>query len=333
MKLLKSPTRSATEYVVLSLSLATAIALSPFALHRLIARDWAIATLDSAVVIATFSIFIYVLKTRKTKIPCLVVAIIFLATEVFTTYLKGPSQVVWAYPATIGVYFLVNVWNAAILNLVCMMMLTALIGHELPSELLSSFIISLTSTNVFVLVFALRNLNQSKMLHELSYTDALTGVANRRAFDQMLSTLCSEVDIEDNSVSLIFFDIDHFKKINDDYGHVCGDQILRQMAEVVQTQLKHDTKLYRIGGEEYVIGPLYMHDTQAFQLAERLRKIIENSTFLEDTTVTVSMGVAGNIGSESAVNWQERADNALYQAKESGRNQSQLAPSPKESQA
>lgn len=319
MSLLDTSKRTSSEYIVLSLTAATAIALLPFAVHRLLSQDWGVAALDSVVVLLMAGFFFYVYKTRKTQLASMFVAIIFLATEIVTIYLKGWTQIVWAYPATIGVYFLVNVWNAATLNLICMMILTALVGRELPSEVVSSIIISLTSTNVFVLIFSLRIERKSRMLEKLNYVDGLTGAGNRPAFTEMLKQTCSESPA-DNSLCLLLFDIDGFMKINDEVGHNVGDKILKELARLVQTQLHEDSELYRLSGGEFVVAPIKSSARETSEFAERLRAIIANATFTQKVNLTVTIAVASNIRSESAKSWLERTEKALYHAKQHGPN-------------
>ena len=312
--------------MILSLSMATAIALLPFAIHRFVNRDWEVAALDSFCVGTMFLTFAYVYFTRKTAGPRVFVAIVFLATEIATTYLKGPAQVIWAFPATIGIYFLLDVWTAAIFNMISVMVLTALVGGQIESDLLSSFLISLTSTNVFVLIFAMRNQKQRKQLHELSFTDDLTGIANQRAFDHLLNQIAIAPRRETNELAMISFNIDHLKKINDQFGYVVGDEILVRLAEMLQTQLPKDAKLYRLSKEQYVLAPLPMNGDNALEYAERLRTIVENSTFAVDAKISVSMGVARYRLGEHPRTWLQRTEDALNRAKDLGRNRCVLAP-------
>jgi diguanylate cyclase (GGDEF)-like protein len=124
---------------------------------------------------------------------------------------------------------------------------------------------------------------------------------------------------------MIVLDIDHFKFVNDEYGHVTGDQALIRLVTLLRTQLHHDEKIYRIGGEEFVIVPINHNKNDTFEFADRLRKFIEHSNLLDNVPVTVSIGVANYVPGEPTREWLKRADEALYAAKRNGRNCTQAA--------
>ncbi len=156
-----------------------------------------------------------------------------------------------------------------------------------------------------------------------SRTDALTRCANRRAFNERLEGEIALASRFDHALSLLVFDLDHFKRINDQYGHDGGDATLIAVSAVVQQSLRASDLLARTGGEEFAIIMPMTPLNAAGDLAERLRKRIESLKIDsgEDTLrVSSSFGVAGWRNSFSADELIKRADNALYRAKESGRN-------------
>ena len=123
--------------------------------------------------------------------------------------------------------------------------------------------------------------------------------------------------------SLIMCDIDHFKTVNDTYGHPAGDKLLCAFAQLLQENLHESSTVVRLGGEEFVILASHTSLQQAVALAERLRRTIEGHEFTLDRTtvcITASFGVASLQGTEGARDYYHRADRALYDAKRSGRN-------------
>ncbi|GDY25931.1 GGDEF domain-containing protein [Agarivorans sp. Toyoura001] len=179
-------------------------------------------------------------------------------------------------------------------------------------------------------VWAARNINERYKLEQqlrfLSETDALTGAFNRRRFFESLANHFQTYHRHYLDCSLIMIDIDHFKAINDEHGHPCGDRILKQLYEVIKSQLRDVDLCSRMGGEEFAILLPHTEVNDAFVSAERIRKAVEQQLFSYQQGclhVTVSIGVSSiessDISRDSVL---QRADDALYQAKKSGRNRS-----------
>lgn len=317
--------RTSKEYIILSLSLLSTFALLPFTVHRLLTKDWFISALDIFLMSVTAAVFVYTYRTRKTEYPSLVLALLFVIGEVATVAIKGPSQIIWAYPCAVGIYYLSSITRASILNGISLVLLYLLVHEDLRGVERAGFLLSLIATNLFTAVFAIRNSIQKKQLEELTLRDPLTGVNNRRAFENYLDELDILGRPKDMQCSLIILDVDHFKQINDQHGHMAGDDALVRLVTLIQTQLHSDEKIYRIGGEEYVIAPLNLDLSNTFDFADRLRKIIQHSNVNEKLGLTVSLGVSSLKENEPSREWLRRADQALYDAKRNGRNQTKKA--------
>ncbi len=161
-------------------------------------------------------------------------------------------------------------------------------------------------------------------LKELANVDELTGAFNRRKLQEMLSYEIERTRRNQNDLSIIIFDIDFFKRVNDTYGHHVGDQVLCKLVTIVKQSIRKIDSLYRIGGEEFVILSPDTNNKQALNLAERVRQSIENSSFDEVEQVTISLGVTQFKESDQRKEFINRADQALYKSKENGRNQVQF---------
>lgn len=164
----------------------------------------------------------------------------------------------------------------------------------------------------------LRTLNAE--LDRLATTDTLTGMWNRRYFEQAANAEIARVDRYSHPLSLILFDIDHFKAINDRHGHLAGDQVLIELAERVRRQLRVVDVLARWGGEEFVAMLPHCGMAEAVRIAEKLRALVAATPFLTVGTVTSSFGVAEFRPDEDLGAWVNRTDEALYAAKAAGRN-------------
>lgn len=166
---------------------------------------------------------------------------------------------------------------------------------------------------------------QVDRLSKDSRTDALTRVANRRAFDESLKRMAKEVDDSGAPLSLILCDIDHFKAFNDTHGHLVGDQVLRFVAQEMEQCVKGRDMLARYGGEEFAILLPNTPLDGAIMLADSIRSIVEAQRIKNDKDetidkVTISLGVAKYVSGESLSDFVERADACLYASKANGRN-------------
>ena len=157
-------------------------------------------------------------------------------------------------------------------------------------------------------------------------TDGLTGLANRRHFDEIIQTLAGQAMNHGLELSLLLIDIDHFKRVNDKWGHPVGDLVIQLVASMLRGSLRAQDFAARYGGEEFAVLLPTTPLGDATALGNRLREAFaKHRVVLRDTkqsigTVTISGGVAGYRPGEPLAEWVRRADSALYAAKEAGRN-------------
>ncbi|MBK1619627.1 hypothetical protein CKO42_14500 [Lamprobacter modestohalophilus] len=166
----------------------------------------------------------------------------------------------------------------------------------------------------------IQDISLQKKIQTLSERDTLTGAYNRMKFDQLLQTALSAHERYGQCFSIALCDIDHFKRVNDEHGHLAGDAVLRQFAALLQAQTRASDALARWGGEEFVLLLPMTSVQAATTAAEKLRRAIVNDHWPVIDQLSASFGVAAHTPGESADALLDRADHALYQAKESGRN-------------
>lgn len=179
-----------------------------------------------------------------------------------------------------------------------------------------------------LLVYPLRNALLYKEALQLAMRDTLTGTLNRAAFDTMLEKEIDIVQRHNNPLSLLVLDIDHFKSINDSFGHAMGDSALKALVNRVNDKIRSSDILFRYGGEEFTIVLSNTDSEGAILLAERIREAVEDMIYINDDVTmqfTVSIGVSTLAKNESGTVLFDRADKALYEAKRGGRNQVVLA--------
>jgi diguanylate cyclase (GGDEF)-like protein/hemerythrin-like metal-binding protein len=167
-----------------------------------------------------------------------------------------------------------------------------------------------------------QKLNESlQELEQLAATDRLTGLWNRRHFEQAAAGEMDRALRYRLATSLLLFDIDHFKVVNDTCGHHTGDDILKELARVVRQHMRESDSVTRWGGEEFTVLMPNTNLSAAAEAAEKLRQAIQAHSFSRGLKLTISVGVAEWAGQgESLDTWVDRADTALYQAKHGGRN-------------
>lgn len=155
-------------------------------------------------------------------------------------------------------------------------------------------------------------------------TDTLTGIANRRLFDSRLENEISRTTRHHFPLSIMIIDIDHFKRVNDDFGHQAGDEVLVELARLVSEQIRADDFFARWGGEEFVILSPGIDLENMRLLAEKLRVAVESHAFPAVSFMTCSFGLATYHAGDTAESFIHRADAALYRAKENGRNRVEI---------
>ncbi|PFP30792.1 hypothetical protein COJ96_02175 [Bacillus sp. AFS073361] len=162
--------------------------------------------------------------------------------------------------------------------------------------------------------------HEANLLKQIAFEDTLTKIPNRRMLDKWLENEIQLSETNHSSFSVIYFDIDHFKKVNDKHGHEVGDEVLKEFAAIVKENVPNNSYLGRWGGEEFLIVAPNHSTKEATELAERLRDIIKDHFFPEVGSITASFGVSTFTANDQPRTIIWRADVGLYEAKLSGRN-------------
>lgn len=200
-------------------------------------------------------------------------------------------------------------------------------GTRFTADVATDFLSHLAA----VITVCLDNILSREHLKFLGLIDNLTGVNNRRFFEQRLKEEAARILRSGTPMSCLFVDADHFKRINDTYGHPTGDQVLRHIAQVIREQVRTIDIVARYGGEEFTVILLQTGEQKALEVAERIRSRIERSPFLSDEGENIKLSVS--IGIDTLIpehcngdikdvvsEFMARADQALYTAKNNGRN-------------
>ncbi|MGD7035830.1 GGDEF domain-containing protein [Methylotuvimicrobium buryatense] len=183
--------------------------------------------------------------------------------------------------------------------------------------------LTMIETLLCCLIYPLRNATLFQQAMNLAFTDVLTQTRNRSAFNDIVRREMRLAHRNGNHLSVVFIDIDHFKSINDNYGHQCGDLALTSVAKWINESIRSSDIVFRYGGEEFVVLLSETDLDGAELLAERIRQNIENHIFaygLETIRMTASLGTSTLRGDDTLDKFIDRADQAMYRAKQTGRN-------------
>ncbi len=201
-------------------------------------------------------------------------------------------------------------------------------GNVFPVELSSAVLKDEDGKEVAVVRIA-HNITERKKMEEelkkLASTDRLTQAYNRLKFEEIITREIERVKRYNQSLSMAMLDIDYFKKVNDTYGHLAGDYVLKTIADIVRENIRKIDYLVRWGGEEFMIISPETDLERAKELAERIRKVIENYSFDKVQKVTVSFGVSQFKEDDTEDDFIKRVDDAMYKAKTSGRNRVEIS--------
>lgn len=162
--------------------------------------------------------------------------------------------------------------------------------------------------------------NKAKQIEEQSYIDELTKVYNRKAYNENIKELIDLYDRYKEAFCLIMFDIDDFKLINDNYGHNKGDEVLYKIAQLTQNSIRKTDKVFRVGGEEFIVILKNINSKDAFQIAEDIRVLISKEKIIERKAVTISIGLTQYKDKEKEEVLFKRVDDLMYKSKKEGKN-------------
>lgn len=232
----------------------------------------------------------------------------------------GATAVPWVYAVIVANFLIVERHKAAV-GTALAITLVAVQGAAFDGPLQQVvFVMTALVVSLFAFVFAHRTETQRQRLETLASQDALTGAYNRRAMELELQIAVESMRRDHVPVGLAVLDLDQFKRINDNYGHEAGDRVLIEFANMVALGTRKGDRLFRYGGEEFVLLLRGADRAALHTLNEALRSLIAAQLRHQDEIITVSIGAAALVPGEAVPAWLARADAAMYRAKRDGRN-------------
>lgn len=304
---------------------STLVAVLPFALYRLLTGDVTLAIVDLIIVAVLTAVFHQTWHHKRVEHLNMLLTISYMGGLFAVLHLKGPDLLYWIYPCIAATYFLLPVRTALPINILCILATFPILLPKVSSIELLSIYPTLALLCIFGFTFSSRAEHQKLRLSQLATEDALTNIENRRSLDIRLDEVVANHSRISQPTAMLILDLDYFKRINDTYGHTTGDKILINFADLIKSNIRITDRLYRFGGEEFILIANNTNLDNAGKLGEFIRELIQNDPGLSKYNVTISIGVTEITDADDRDTWLHRADVALYEAKESGRNMTYLA--------
>lgn len=307
--------------LVFRLCVILSLILIPFSIWHLLNQAWTMLTVTTVPIFIGLTIGIATRRLGYLPHWMLIsTATLTSIMALLSGYAAGLNSYVWAYPAVLFNYFLLGTRAGTVINVVFVALAATNQGIWSEPSFTPRAVLSLLTVTLFAWVFSRRVSEQREELGRLASTDSLTGVGNRRAMDEALEFAQDLSNRYGNLGSLLILDLDHFKAINDKFGHRTGDRVLAQFGDLLLKHKRHTDLAFRFGGEEFIMVLPETGADAAAHVAEDIRQRVETETWNSVGRITVSIGVAEVIRHDSVDDWMKRGDFALYHAKSEGRN-------------
>ena len=303
------------------------LGISPFMVLRALNGQWLGFAVDLSILLGIFGIILYAWIKGRTRLPSLLLAYFIGLMGVVAIHVLGTPGRYWFFPVILACFFLVDRRHALIITFLSL--LAILFMSDQPIAEMASFSVTVIVCASLSYTFAYRTEVQHRQLEMLATKDALTGAANRHLLLDELERAHRQYGREQAGVGILILDLDYFKSVNDEYGHLAGDRVLVQLAKLLEGQIRRNDRLFRYGGEEFVILVQGASEDSLDVMARKLRGNVEDRLRGPNgMPVTVSIGGALLRDDESIETWFARADAALYACKNAGRNQVLIDPEP-----
>lgn len=308
------------EVVFLWMNITSTIFLIPFVFYNIVYYDFAIGFTGLAVALILLLNIISMLFRRKLFFNTIFTTVPVIIAIAVVTYLKVNLGAYWAFPAIIWIHFAHKYRTATYLNIALLVTVSLITITLAETEIAAKFSSTIILTGILANISSFIIEKQHRELGKMVNTDPLTGASSRRYMHYVVDDMILRFQRSGIPSSLFIFDIDYFKKLNDDYGHTTGDLVLKKIVAICLKRIRQSDKIFRYGGEEFVILFFDTDTDGAYQVADELRAKISSTPILSDRPVTISGGVSQVKYDDNLDKWLHRSDSALYRAKSDGRN-------------
>ncbi len=305
----------------LGCSLTMIFVLSPFAIHDFMDQRY-IITLASALIVAVCGVNVWFGSQGKYSLwnNTWLVAPIGGFTVVYALLELGEPGSYWPFLLVVSYYFILPEKRAWYFNLLSLGAIIPAAWIVLEPALAFRFTAVLLGVSLFAYI-SMRVISVlHRLLHGKAVTDTLTGLYNRTLLNDALQHAMAQSQRSGVPMTLLSFDIDGFKEINDTHGHDIGDRILETLGELIKARARSSDMVFRVGGDEFLLLAHNTDEHHGAKVAEKLRHEVEHSLLIVDRSITLSIGVSRLHDDMDVAEWLKSCDVKMYRAKEDGRN-------------
>jgi len=299
---------------------ATFLLLSPYVINHLLQSRFMMATFTFTIVFLSSVNSISIFRRRIKIFPFAIFFLLILITLAGGLVLQGNSIIYWYYPFAVIILSIAEHQQARIMLILSTLVFVPAIFITTDTGIAARFAVTYLMVCIFgdIVVRLLDKAQAQQTL--LTLTDPLTGAFNRRSFLSTLGDACESCRRGIGTASLIAIDIDYFKQINDTQGHKAGDEALTDIVNTLLRRKRKLDKVFRTGGEEFVVLAHNIAPGESIAFADGLRVAVEQADILNGQAITISIGVVDYSTELSVDDWIRQADANLYEAKRRGRN-------------
>lgn len=306
----------------LGVALASLLILTPFSINNFF-NDRFFLGVGSLVVVVILAYNAWSISRGRYHSSLILLVLVPVITFflLLALHQQGIIGALWCYPAVVSFYMILPERKAWIANIAFLAIIFPQVWILIDQSLAARVTATLLAVSIFSAIFIRVITNQQKRLHEYAIKDPLTGLYNRTLLDTLLHQAIQQSKRTNVAMTILIIDIDHFKSINDTYGHDAGDTVLREVSELLLGRMRSVDKVFRLGGEEF-LALLFGTDAESSkQVAEELRHAVSSLRIVSgQSSITASIGIATLSPGEDSTAWIKRADENLYHAKQQGRN-------------
>ncbi len=303
------------------LALTAMVLLLPFSANNILQGRFLLG-FGAAVIVVVLAIKAWLIRqNRYTELFSILVLVpvilIFLSVSIQN---QGIIGILWSYPGLVAFFLLLSERNALIASALLVALVVPQAAMVLDTGLAARTAVTLIAVAIFTAIFVHAMTVAQDKLQKQATTDPLTGLLNRTLLLESIAHAIEQNRRHETPMTLLACDIDHFKPINDEFGHAAGDEVLANIGQLLIARFRKVDRAFRTGGEEFLVILSGTDMETGQRVAEELCQTIEAKELLRDRKVTISVGVASLEEEDHAESWLQRADEHLYEAKRDGRN-------------
>ena len=304
------------------IAVGSLLCVGPFALINLLQQRVLLGAISLGVVavLGLNAWYLHGDAARRPLAPRLAIAAGGILLDLYLLATQGMNGLLWGYPTVLWLHSTLPERAARVANLVLLGGSLPLIAWVAVPDVATRAMATLVGVSLFSCVLVHVISRQQERLERQMRRDPLTGLLNRHTLDDVVGRAIARHSRDGVPMALLAIDLDHFKSINDDFGHAAGDQVLRRFGALLNGWLRESDAAFRLGGEEFLV---LLHDadgTPARWVAEELLAEIRDTPLLDARPVTASIGLSPYLGERDPQAWIAHADEALYRAKRGGRD-------------